>query len=256
MNISTSTNEDPKNYKLGQIYSSNKCKFKGLYFLSPLEMSKEEWKNILDNIKVKYKILSFIRHGEGIHNVAEKIHGKKLWESTLALSEEYLDPGLTELGLQQALDLRKNFNNNMPKPELIISSPLQRCLLTAENCLPSNYNDIKKIIIENFRERNGRHYCDKRHSLDFIEKNFPLWDLSYYKNRKNSNEDKLWTKDRETLLDLNNRANNLIEWLWKQKERNILLSGHCGIIRECYANLGQYKKLKNCELSSIIVIEK
>ena len=263
-----STSEELSNYKLAQQFSYEKSNYYAEDIIIDPFDNLESTINIIskfDNNK-NIKFLYFIRHGEGIHNVIEAKYGRELWEEKLALLDKYLDPSLTELGINQAIDLKNKLlktwlsNKNLPQPELIISSPLKRCILTANYIFnPPNYK-IPRIICELFRERNGRHTCDKRNTLKYINNTFPHWNLNHYYNQEqidNEDNDPLWSEKRETIIELNNRAHNFLNWLWYNiDQKHIILSGHSGIIGACFANLGKYQKLKNCQLALVIINQK
>lgn len=51
---------------------------------------------------VQVKLFLFLRHGEGIHNVAEAKYGTEEWERYYRKLAEYTDAKLTALGVQQA----------------------------------------------------------------------------------------------------------------------------------------------------------
>ncbi|KAH7492312.1 uncharacterized protein KRP23_1224 [Phytophthora ramorum] len=45
------------------------------------------------------KVVYFVRHAQGFHNVARQKYGSERWEE-LARSDEYLDPDLTPFGVE------------------------------------------------------------------------------------------------------------------------------------------------------------
>ncbi|KAI4251340.1 MAG: hypothetical protein L6R42_008419, partial [Xanthoria sp. 1 TBL-2021] len=88
-----------------------------------------------------YKVLYLGRHGQGVHNVAEKKYGTTEWDRYWAAQEgdstsSWVDPHLTETGIQQAKAVNAFWKHQLavaktPAPERYYCSPLYRCLETA-----------------------------------------------------------------------------------------------------------------------------
>ena len=51
------------------------------------------------------KRVLFLRHGEGIHNAAERELGKEVWENSECTKEKYFDPPLNKVGVSQAQEV-------------------------------------------------------------------------------------------------------------------------------------------------------
>lgn len=110
---------------------------------------------------VQYKVLYMGRHGEGLHNVAESFYGTPAWDvSLLVLSMElyfvdtkliqcywskldgngtitWADAHLTDKGVEQAQIANRFWATEIaaqkiPVPETYYTSPLDRCLATAD----------------------------------------------------------------------------------------------------------------------------
>ena len=79
------------------------------------------------NMKKNVKRLFLIRHGEGVHNVDWYTYGEQAY-----YIKEKADPHLTNIGVQQAKHCGETFKeiNNI---ELVITSPMMRCLQTMDN---------------------------------------------------------------------------------------------------------------------------
>ncbi|KAI4245828.1 MAG: hypothetical protein L6R40_002356 [Gallowayella cf. fulva] len=88
-----------------------------------------------------YKVLFIGRHGQGVHNVAERRYGTAEWDRYWAAQEgdsiaQWVDPHLTETGIHQAETVHAFWKHQLavaktPAPESYYSSPLYRCLETA-----------------------------------------------------------------------------------------------------------------------------
>lgn len=258
-------------------------RFHATKHLAPLTATEQEFQALKTALgATKHKYIVFLRHGQGPHNVAEAKFGTVEWEASHALTDKYLDIGLTEVGQRQAEEVRDQMepllareNNtssvpSFPYPDVIISSPLNRCILTADTAWPrsGSTQNVKRVVVETFRERNGRHTCDKRRSLVELHERAPHWDLDRWYRREDvksasapladlpENEDPSWTEERETIDALNLRALSFLEWVWEQPEQVVYLSGHSGIIAACYSVLSNFRKLNNCEVSLAVMQEK
>lgn len=115
--------------------------------------------------------------------------------------------------------------------DLLIVSPLQRTLQTAQILFPKKYSDLsyKNIVsLECCRERYGRHYCDKRRSNAELARVHPEIDF-----RLDSEEDELWTKmsdQREEFPSLKERVEKLLKWISEREENRIAVVTHSTVL--------------------------
>lgn len=129
------------------------------------------------------------RHGEGYHNAAETFYGTPAWNCYWSLlngngTVTWADAKLTEAGIRQAVIANSVWNRSiselgMPVPGSYYSSPLSRCLSTANLTfsgldLPSNKKFLPTIK-EDFREGISLHTCDRRHNKTYIASQYPTW---------------------------------------------------------------------------------
>lgn len=127
------------------------------------------------------------RHGEGYHNAAETFYGTPAWNCYWSLvngnsTANWADPEITELGIEQALIANTFWNQSIdvakiPVPQSYYTSPMQRCLATANLTfsglnLPSQYPFVP-IIKEFLREGISLHTCDRRRNKTYIHSTFP-----------------------------------------------------------------------------------
>lgn len=126
-----------------------------------------------------YKVLFMGRHGEGYHNVAESAFGTPAWNCYYAQLPGngtlfWEDAQLTPTGIFQA-EIAHNFWKNriqiekIPFPRSFYTSPLQRCLATANitfgDLLDSPSSSVFQPTIKNLlREKISIHTCDHRNS--------------------------------------------------------------------------------------------
>ncbi|KAF9236216.1 histidine phosphatase superfamily, partial [Melanogaster broomeanus] len=178
---------------------------------------------------VQYKVFFIGRHGQGVHNVAEAKYGteaRQHW-SKLDGDGELVwgpDPELTQLGVQQATEARLAWEQerqfDIPLPEKLYTSPLTRAirtnLITFDGAIAPG---LKTTIIENIREENGVHTCDKRRTRSEIHKAFPetLFEEGF------AEEDLLWDAGcRETHADIDRRARNVLDMIFDNDEEHFI----------------------------------
>jgi Histidine phosphatase superfamily (branch 1) len=162
--------------------------------------------------------------------------------------------------------LNTTFNYD-PKPELVISSPLTRCLQTtmlmcgpgdiytsstaadtASNPHPGrgegshqhvedsemevNRKEPKYLCNELCREAYGIHYPDKRRSLSLLQKYWPIFEF----DPTMTEDDEAWKPDqRETINDVQRRATQFLELIVNRSESIIIVVSH-GVFIETLLN--------------------
>ncbi|KAB8233055.1 histidine phosphatase superfamily [Aspergillus alliaceus] len=136
----------------------------------------------------QFKLLFLGRHGEGVHNVAERKYGTELWDCYWSLQDgdetgTWVDARLTDLGISQAQTANKawkaQIQNKIPAPQSYYVSPLNRCLATASVTFKGlglpHTEPFRPVIKELLRETLGLHTCDSRSSKAAIEQEYPLY---------------------------------------------------------------------------------
>jgi len=196
------------------------------------------------NTKVT-KTIHLQRHGQGFHNLICDVWREKGlpidFDSTdpdvnPVIREEFLDPPLTETGRRQCKDRR--IQCATLSPELVIVSPLLRCIQTAKlsfvDHLPSmnGKNDPKSadyvpwVSHEGCREELGLLVGNKRRPISDIIMDYPDIDFSVIEH----DEDILWENygiRRETLLEKSERIYNfLTEYVRNRPEEDIAIVSH------------------------------
>jgi broad specificity phosphatase PhoE len=152
---------------------------------------------------VDYKLIFMGRHGEGYHNAAESYYGTPAWNCYWSLLDGngtsiFADADVTEDGIEQAL-IAKDFwlsrieNEKITPPESYYTSPLTRCLATANLTfsglpLPPKHPFIA-IVKDKLREGISEHTCDRRSNKTYIAARFP----SYRFEPGFAEYDQLWT---------------------------------------------------------------
>jgi broad specificity phosphatase PhoE len=205
------------------------------------------------------KICYIVRHGQAMHNPraeAAKAAGCTMEEFfELMRQDDVLDADLTDLGRRQAQQCHQrhfsstittttttplsSFAESQHKQQLpvklVVSSPLSRALETADLILPtttapttSPWHNIPKVVMEEFREINGRFINGQRRSKSFLKDRFPSWNFDLL----TSHEDDTWTEEMESFKAAAERGYQGLAWLLSQREEDrILLVSHGGLLR-------------------------
>jgi broad specificity phosphatase PhoE len=178
------------------------------------------------------KIIHFQRHGQGYHNlICDMMREQGMpidFDSpdpkfNPVVRQEFLDPALTALGVAQSKARR--LDCSQLNPELIIVSPLLRCLQTAKLSF-RDHSHVPWISHEGSREELGLIVGNKRRPLSEIKEDYPEIDFSPIQHE----EDVLWENygdKRETLLEKSERIYDfLTEFVMKRPEKEIAIVCH------------------------------
>ncbi|MCJ1235013.1 hypothetical protein MMC14_002977 [Varicellaria rhodocarpa] len=191
---------------------------------------------------VQYKVLYMGRHGEGVHNVAEAYYGTPAWDCYWSEKEGngtvvWADAHLTTTGEAQAQAVNSFWaseitNQKIPTPQTYYTSPLTRCLATANISfsgldLPSRHPFVPEVK-ELFREGISGHTCDRRSTKTYIHENFP----SYKIEPGFSEDDLLWEAlHGETPTDQDIRSKTVLDEVFSTDDSTyISITSHSGEI--------------------------
>ncbi|KAL8801521.1 MAG: hypothetical protein Q9223_006856 [Gallowayella weberi] len=192
--------------------------------------------------KVQYKVLFMGRHGEGYHNAAESYYGTPAWNCYYSLLDgngtvSWADARLTPKGIAQALSVNAFWaseikNQKVPTPQSYYTSPLTRCLATANLTfsglnLPSRHPFVPTVK-EFFREGISGHTCDRRGSKSYIQSAFP----SYKIEPGFTETDQLWQAyHAETQVDQDIRSRAVLDDVFSSDSETYLsITSHSGEI--------------------------
>ncbi|KAG7395707.1 hypothetical protein PHYBOEH_003312 [Phytophthora boehmeriae] len=154
---------------------------------------------------VQAKLLLFLRHGQGIHNVAEAQYGTEAWEKHYRKLGKYTDARLTALGIQQVTNASNRIDTEMKsglKVEQVVVSPLERTLHTLMIAY-RHHDEIPKHSMEWPRETIGICTCDLRGTISSKAVQYPSIDFDDFW----SDADPWWTPtERESELHIDDRA--------------------------------------------------
>jgi broad specificity phosphatase PhoE len=217
------------------------------------------------------KTVYFIRHGVAVHNVRDPNTG----QTPNPHDERYTDPPLIRRGMIQAsalggkLRLRQiistdgdtsmrdftemesdNNCNTKQQIDLVVCSPLTRCLQTASFVFP-NFRPM--YCHGDIREAYGMHYTDRRSPLSQIKAKYPH--VIYHQQSLSTEEDVDWQPhSRETRDDVIRRIDNFLSWLIQQPQESIAVVSHgvwieCALMKYCPRVLEFGKKrVHNCDV--------
>lgn len=160
-----------------------------------------------------------IRHGEALHNVANRIHGPIAYTF-----KENEDAPLSEEGhrqtIQAGLELAEIFKERQVD---VYSSPLTRCIQTADNA-SAHLNVQQKTLEELLIERlGGGHVCNNRKSFDELSMKYREWNTEYI------HDPPPMPLEREPLDQVRERMRQMWNWLeetYRTSEKGILVVSH------------------------------
>ncbi|KAI4228604.1 MAG: hypothetical protein L6R40_008115 [Gallowayella cf. fulva] len=191
---------------------------------------------------VQYKLLFIGRHGEGYHNAAESYYGTPAWNCYYSELDgngtvTWADARLTPKGIAQALTVNAFWaseikNQKVPTPQSYYTSPLTRCLATANLTfsgldLPSRHPFVPTVE-ELFREGISGHTCDRRGTKSYIQSAFPKYKIE----PGFAETDQLWQAYHgETQVDQDIRSRAVLDDVFSSdSETYISITSHSGEI--------------------------
>ncbi|ETO72624.1 hypothetical protein F444_11336 [Phytophthora nicotianae P1976] len=162
----------------------------------------------------KMKLVIFLRHGEGTHNVAIEKYGSDAWNTYYRKLPEYLDAPLTATGIQQAEKASIMLNTEIENGlhiEHVLVSPLERALRTFTIAYQNHTSSISSTPLELAREILGVDTCDERRSISEKRLQYPQLDFIGFE----SDADLWWTPDhRETDTEIETRAAKFLDFIF------------------------------------------
>lgn len=179
------------------------------------------------------KIIHFQRHGQGYHNFICDLWRE--WDQPIdfdsadpqlnpVVRSELLDPPLTHRGVQQCKERR--LQCSQLNPQVVIVSPLLRCLQTAQLSFADHIDTAKWVSHEGCREELGLLVGNKRRPLTDIKEDYPKIDFSGIPYE----QDELWESygdRRETLLEKSERIYDfLVNYVAERPEPEIAVVCH------------------------------
>ncbi|KAF4626683.1 hypothetical protein G7Y89_g11475 [Cudoniella acicularis] len=199
---------------------------------------------------VDYKVLFMGRHGEGYHNVAETYYGTPAWNcywslldgnGTIVWADAHLTPnGIAQAQIAAAFWASRITLQKIPLPQSYYTSPLSRCLATANitfSTLPlPRSQPFIPTVKELFREGISGHTCDRRSNKTYIHNSFP----SYKIEPGFSEQDLLWRAGvGEVNTDEDIRSKTVLDEVFGSDDNTwISVTSHSGEIASILRVLG------------------
>lgn len=184
------------------------------------------------------KQIIFIRHGYALHNDLFWKLGKKAYS-------DYVDTPLLNRGFSQAYHCREMFLKEIKQlgrnPDIVLASPLTRTLQTAM-CIFSDDIKIKALDCLVEYPQGGFEKCNIRKERKMLETVYPSVDFTQIE------QNMLWSKDEESIDELNSRISKLWEYIGKMEEKLIVVVSHSSFIGQLKdKKIGDEKnELKHC----------
>eukprot|EP00242_Pyramimonas_sp_CCMP2087_P006594 CAMPEP_0198212158 /NCGR_PEP_ID=MMETSP1445-20131203/25554_1 /TAXON_ID=36898 /ORGANISM="Pyramimonas sp., Strain CCMP2087" /LENGTH=264 /DNA_ID=CAMNT_0043886547 /DNA_START=205 /DNA_END=999 /DNA_ORIENTATION=+ len=181
----------------------------------------------------RLKVVHFVRHGQGTHNVEGDYR-----------SMQHFDAALTPYGIEQceALAVKTSL---LSKVDLLVTSPLTRCIQTASIGFPKQQQaGVPFIALESVRET-VNFSCDRRRSIREVAKNFPTVDFSQTEDDEDSvwgkyeklfGDQEAYDKERESddHLAVAERARTFFAWFGDRAEQEVLVSTHSAFLHHLF----------------------
>jgi broad specificity phosphatase PhoE len=205
------------------------------------------------------KVVHFVRHAQGTHNVNREYR-----------AIENMDARLTDYGKDQCRSLAEsirqsvqesstpttenaanaNLRNLHESAELVVTSPLTRCIQTSLISFPMLAERKVPFMAHSGVRETVNWNCDRRRNILDIAKDFgkdnvdfthiptdhdDVWEV--YEKRLGTPEK--WDTYRESgeLHVVAERGRQFLEWLQTRPEQNVVVCSHCAFLR-CFWNFG------------------
>ena len=183
------------------------------------------------------KHLFFVRHGHSLHNELYEIIGEKDYTH-----HSVVGSSLTQKGIEQTKNLRNEIGM-LDNFDLILVSPLDRCLQTVEIILPIISNSPEIISLDEMIEYEISDTENYRKDKDELSKKYPFVNLGYISNKFiNPKSDNL--KLLQQRIDSFKSIISLISSVY----RRILVVGHTSWLNMLLFNNPNCSKLEHCKI--------
>ncbi len=201
------------------------------------------------------KIVHFVRHAQGAHNVNMEYRAMM-----------NMDARLTDIGRQQCQALASRIDNATPESdsslhalatgcELIVTSPLTRCIQTSLLSFEPILPNVRVLAHDGIRET-VNYNCDRRRLRSVIQKEsvcpttkLPLVDFTHvatehddvwdaYERRLGCHETYTGHRESAELYVVADRARRFLQWIMVDRpETHIAVCSHAAFLR-CFWNFG------------------
>ena len=189
----------------------------------------------LERARPGCKLITFVRHAEGFHNLRDAVTFDSTYNSALNF-----DARLTARGEAQCAALAASGVG--VDVELVATSPMTRCVQTALTAFPNALErGVPFVANEDLRET-VNYWCDRRRSTEELVSEFgdrvdfsacPPTDELWARYEAIAGPPDAWTKHREScdLYAVANRMRSFLRWLEQRPERRVVVSTHSATLR-------------------------
>ena len=207
------------------------------------------------------KLVHFLRHAQGHHNVAGEADYNQY------KSEEFEDAQLSDEGVAQCKELNEIAGDFIRESlaggrvELVVTSVLQRCLQTSTLCFPELRGKVPWIATELCREQTGQHPCDRRRPLSETIADPAFSHISF--EEITSEKDPLYWKwnngEREPAEACIERCEQFLHWLYEREEVEIIVCTHSAILSHLVPLIEResdgeaFQRYRNAEMRSYVI---
>ena len=162
------------------------------------------------------KTLYCIRHGYAVHNKLFRDIGIRAYT-------EFRDTQLLEKGYNQAKTLNKTWKE-LHDIQLVVVSPCVRTLDTSTFVFKNiHVNMIAKDFLIEY-PMGGNEICNKRKDIDDLRYMYPYIHFDDFPNKLT------WSDKKETKMELNNRIEEMLDWIGMRRETRIAIISHSSFI--------------------------
>ena len=204
---------------------------------------------VLANLVGGGKVVHFIRHAQGHHNVA----GEARYEDYEL--EEFEDSALSPGGVEQCFKAAQKHEEVLAEVPLVVVSIMRRCMQTAEYCFPGlvRKEGCTWLANEVCREQTGSHPCDRRHDTEVFREAYPHVDFSDITAESDPLYWNYGNEVREPKDACFERCKVFLDWLSRRPEKEVVVCTHSAILGILVHSLiphEAFKTFQNCELRS------
>jgi broad specificity phosphatase PhoE len=213
------------------------------------------------------KILHFIRHAQGTHNVQSDYR-----------NPAHIDAPLTPLGKIQCAELQKQLIQQDLTVDCVITSTLTRAIQTAQLSFRHQLDQdrIPLIACEDWRET-VNYLCDTRRPLSVLKQEYPGIDFSAitsehdmiwekYENQFGSHEHHITHRESDDYEGLAQRSRLAWDFILKRREKSIAIVSHSALFMHMFTRLEGVisfadvqvqetlqNRFNNCEIRSVLI---
>lgn len=198
------------------------------------------------------KIVHFVRHAEGYHNLAAQNDPANGY-----LRADLEDAKLTKKGKDQCNVLHNNSRDMLNSVDIVFVSPMNRTLETALYSFPQLQNKVPWMALESLREQTGFHPCDKRKPISVHKQQYQHVIFDYVEDENDPLYDNYIFREPDE--EVVKRCKEFLDWLVRRPEKEIVVVTHSAYLRHLFNhvlhtdNSEDRDHYENCEMRSYVL---